>query len=143
MDYLFLTALWHGATLNFIIWGFVHGFFLTFEKIIGYKRYFSNRYITFLLISFSWVPFFSNSFEDTLNIISSIFVLNIYEDNFLPVVVPYLNFKFFIVLIFCILSLVTSLNLIQLKKKYLSQLCSINNCHIYCSFLFYRSIYLL
>ena len=113
----FLTALWHGATLNFIIWGFVHGFFLTFEKIIGYKRYFSNRYITFLLISFSWVPFFSNSFEDTLNIISSIFVLNIYEDNFLPVVIQYLNFKFFIVLIFCILSLVTSLNLIQLKKN--------------------------
>ena len=61
----FLTSLWHGATLNFIIWGFVHGFFLTFEKIIGYKRYFSNRYITFLLISFSLFKI-SNSFFKVL-----------------------------------------------------------------------------
>ena len=113
----FLTALWHGATLNFIMWGFVHGFFLTFEKIIDYKRYFSNRYVTFLLISLSWVPFFSNSFDDSLNIISSIFVLNIYEDNFLPIAVQYLNFKFLCVIIFCFLSLITSINLIQFKKN--------------------------
>ena len=38
----FLTALWHGATLNFILWGLIHGLFLTFEKILGYKIFFQT-----------------------------------------------------------------------------------------------------
>ncbi|HXC03229.1 MAG TPA: MBOAT family O-acyltransferase, partial [Bacteroidia bacterium] len=29
----FLTGLWHGASWNFVIWGFIHGFFLIAERL--------------------------------------------------------------------------------------------------------------
>jgi alginate O-acetyltransferase complex protein AlgI len=29
----FLTGLWHGASWNFVIWGFLHGFFLILERL--------------------------------------------------------------------------------------------------------------
>jgi alginate O-acetyltransferase complex protein AlgI len=29
----FLTGLWHGANWNFVIWGFIHGFFLVTERL--------------------------------------------------------------------------------------------------------------
>lgn len=30
----FLTGLWHGASWNFVVWGFWHGFFLILERIL-------------------------------------------------------------------------------------------------------------
>ena len=29
----FMTGLWHGASWNFVIWGFIHGFFLIMERL--------------------------------------------------------------------------------------------------------------
>ena len=113
----FLTALWHGATLNFILWGLVHGLFLTIEKILGYKKFFSNRLITFILVSLSWVPFFSKSFDDTVEIISSLTVFGTVNDNFLPVLVQYLNLKFYAVFIVCIISLIKFKNLFYKHKN--------------------------
>jgi len=33
MIIFFLTGLWHGASWNFVIWGFIHGFFLVTERL--------------------------------------------------------------------------------------------------------------
>ncbi len=119
----FLTALWHGATLNFILWGLIHGLFLTFEKILGYKKFFSNRLITFILVALSWVPFFSKSVTDTVEIISSLVVFETVNDNFLPVLVQYLNLKFFVVFIVCIISLIKFRNPFnQFKNNFLTNL---------------------
>jgi len=119
----FLTALWHGATLNFILWGLIHGLFLTFEKILGYKKFFSNRLITFILVALSWVPFFSKSVTDTVEIISSLVVFETVNDNFLPVLVQYLNLKFFVVCIICIISLIKFRNPFnQFKNNFLTNL---------------------
>ena len=30
-----IAGLWHGASLNFILWGFLNGFILFFEKMIN------------------------------------------------------------------------------------------------------------
>ena len=109
----FLTALWHGATINFLLWGFLHGLFLTIEKILDYKKLFSNRILTFILISVSWVPFFSKSSQDTIDIISSIFTFELVNDDFLPIAVQYFNLKFLIVTLICI----TSLFNIKISKK--------------------------
>ena len=113
----FLTAIWHGATLNFILWGLVHGLFLTVEKVLGYKKFFSNRFITLILISLSWVPFFSKSFDDTLEIISSLIVFETINDNFLPVLVQYLNLKFYGVFIVCLVSLIKYKNPLNKLKN--------------------------
>jgi len=102
----FLTSLWHGATLNFLLWGFLHGLFLTFEKLIKYRKLFSNRFITFILLSLTWVPFFAKSFADSINIISSLFVTDSYDDNLLPLMAEVINLKFLIVFFICICSLI-------------------------------------
>ncbi len=109
----FLTALWHGATINFLFWGFLHGLFLTIEKLLNYKKLFSNRFLTFILISVSWIPFFSKSSQDTIDIISSIFTFQLVNDDFLPIAVQYFNLKFLIVTLICIASLFN----IKVSKK--------------------------
>ena len=109
----FLTALWHGATINFLLWGFLHGLFLTIEKLLNYKKLFSNRFLTFILISVSWIPFFSKSSQDTIDIISSIFTFQLVNDDFLPIAVQYFNLKFLIVALICIASLFN----IKVSKK--------------------------
>ncbi len=109
----FLTALWHGATINFLIWGFLHGLFLTIEKLLNYKKLFSNRILTFILISVSWVPFFSKNSDDTIDIISSLFTFDLINDNFLPIAIQYFNLKFLIVVLICISSLLN----IKMSKK--------------------------
>jgi len=102
----FLTALWHGATINFLIWGFLHGLFLTVERLFDYKKIFSNRFLTFILISLSWVPFFTKNSQDTIEIFSSLFVFDFANDSFLPIAFQYFNVKFLVVAVICISSLI-------------------------------------
>ncbi|MFN8575416.1 MAG: MBOAT family O-acyltransferase [Candidatus Sericytochromatia bacterium] len=90
---LFLTflisGLWHGANWTYIIWGALNGFYLSssiitinirnkllelfkidkFHKIHNFFRVF----ITFSLISFSWIFFRAESIEDSFYIISHLF----------------------------------------------------------------------
>ena len=68
---------------------------------------------TFILISISWVPFFSKSSQDTIDIISSIFTYDLVNDDFLPIAVQYFNLKFLIVASICIASLLN----IKVSKK--------------------------
>ena len=60
---MLLGGLWHGASLNFLVWGAYHGVLLMLERALG--RYGLARYIpypirvvvTFILMLFSWVLF--------------------------------------------------------------------------------------
>lgn len=71
---MFLGGLWHGASWNFVIWGLLHGAYLTIQKIISNKisytgRVFQNKFFksrlwvvtsifaTQYLIFFAWIPF--------------------------------------------------------------------------------------
>lgn len=87
---LFLTmligGLWHGASWNFVIWGAMHGLYLSinhlwieFKKKIGFSKsptflsiYFS-RILTFLAIMLSWVFFRADNVHDALKIIETLF----------------------------------------------------------------------
>ncbi len=115
----FCTALWHGASLNFLLWGFLHGLFLTFEKILNYKRIFSNRVVTFILISLTWVPFFSKDISDTYFIYRSLFKFNLLNDNFFIIFLQNLDIKLILSYIFCILCLI-SFNFTNKKNIYFS-----------------------
>ncbi len=78
-----LSGLWHGASLTFIIWGFLHGLFLISEhftsKFISLpKRILWLGYpVTFILVNLSWVFFRADSLEQSLTILSTFKNLNL------------------------------------------------------------------
>ncbi len=57
----FLTGLWHGADMSFVIWGLYHGLFtiverVGFKKILDKSKFLSMIY-TFFIVNIGWVLF--------------------------------------------------------------------------------------
>ncbi len=57
-----LTGLWHGASVNFLLWGIYYGILLTFEKLFLYKWLercptIVQHFYTMLLVVMGWVIF--------------------------------------------------------------------------------------
>lgn len=65
-----LTGMWHGNSLNFILWGFYYGclilleVFLPFERLRVPKRL--SQFITFLTVNIGWVIFARNDVSSVL-----------------------------------------------------------------------------
>lgn len=86
------SGLWHGASITFVIWGALHGFFQVFAAIINpfkeklHKTFNINTQVfsyklfqvisTFILVSFAWIFFRANSFHDSKIIIKNLFIFN-------------------------------------------------------------------
>lgn len=81
---LFITFLvsgvWHGAAWNFVIWGGLHGLYLILEHLFMKKN--SSKYrilhivkvlYCFVLVSFAWIFFRSNTVGESFLIIEKIF----------------------------------------------------------------------
>lgn len=81
---LFITFLvsevWHGAAWNFVIWGGLHGLYLILEHLFMKKT--SSKYrilhivkvlYCFVLVSFAWIFFRSNTVGESFLIIKKIF----------------------------------------------------------------------
>jgi len=65
-----IAGLWHGASLNFIIWGFLNGLFLFFEKKIGIFLRFPKLikiFFTCFIVFNLWVIFRIQEFDVMLN----------------------------------------------------------------------------
>lgn len=60
---MLLGGLWHGASMNFVIWGAIHGGMLGFERFQGKESLYRRLpdvvrvLITYVLVLFSWVFF--------------------------------------------------------------------------------------
>lgn len=83
---MILGGLWHGASLNFVVWGAMHGLALALDKV---RMTVGNRYealrnwsgvskvmgvlVTFHFVCFCWIFFKASSFEDARIILSQIF----------------------------------------------------------------------
>jgi alginate O-acetyltransferase complex protein AlgI len=79
---MLLGGLWHGASWNFVIWGFLHGLYLGLERLLNFPSYIDSkstitkvisRAITFNLVSFAWIFFRAENFTNAIGIISRIF----------------------------------------------------------------------
>ncbi|MBR0032776.1 MAG: MBOAT family protein [Treponema sp.] len=66
----FVSGVWHGAHLNFVFWGLLHGVFQCAQRLFAPVR---KRFplppllrilVTFALVSFAWIFFRIESFED-------------------------------------------------------------------------------
>jgi alginate O-acetyltransferase complex protein AlgI len=84
-----LIGLWHGAGWNFIIFGFVNGFFIVVNHF--YRQFiprFINQFFSLILTIFCW--YFALIFFRSADILESIFILKkilfldsfIYQNNF-------------------------------------------------------------
>lgn len=84
-----VSGLWHGAALNFIVWGFLHGIYQVFGKVFQPHRDkireslhiasdskllgLFRRLCTFALVTLAWIFFRAASISDAFTIIARIF----------------------------------------------------------------------
>jgi alginate O-acetyltransferase complex protein AlgI len=81
---LFITFLvsgvWHGASVNFIIWGALHGLLISLESLNQRKKFFNFKVPlwmgtlwTFSVVCFAWIFFRANNLHDSFTIIANLF----------------------------------------------------------------------
>lgn len=78
---MLLGGLWHGANLRFVIWGALHGFYLAAHKL--YLSFFPKKenskwhwlrvFITFHVVTFTWMAFRSPSIKMVMDMFKQIF----------------------------------------------------------------------
>ncbi len=73
-----LTGLWHGAAVNFILWGLYYGILLLVEKylladIIRKLPSFITTMVTFFIVSMGWVLFRIDDFHQLLPVFSTLY----------------------------------------------------------------------
>jgi alginate O-acetyltransferase complex protein AlgI len=129
---MFLGGLWHGASWNFVIWGLLHGIYLSIHKLLVNKfpvlknnRFFKTRIgkiisiaITQYLVFLAWIPF---RVRDTEYMTYSMEKFVFYDFNFDQVFSEIIHFK--LLLIFLVLFIV--LHFISYKKQNIIEI--INN----------------
>ena len=84
---MIISGLWHGSTINFLIWGALHGLWQVIHRIIRDKKgqkidtplshitHCLSIIFSFLFINFLWIPFRAATLSDTWTIISRIITL--------------------------------------------------------------------
>lgn len=83
---MLLGGLWHGASWNFVFWGFLHGLYIIINNIylklfklkLSINKEFQYLNIikivsTYILILITWLPFRSDDFQVTTLILNSLF----------------------------------------------------------------------
>ncbi len=88
-----ITALWHGASWTFVVWGLIHGFFLIVERLVLTKLLDKlpavlNVFYVFVISSAAWIFFRADTMTDALVLLKNVFIYeegnffnhNIYED---------------------------------------------------------------
>lgn len=79
---MLLGGLWHGASVNFIIWGGYHGALLSLERVVGRKKFLAKpnlllypfrALLTFMLVCVGWVFFRAATLADSTFVIRQMF----------------------------------------------------------------------
>jgi D-alanyl-lipoteichoic acid acyltransferase DltB (MBOAT superfamily) len=94
---MMLGGLWHGAGLQFIVWGMMHGLGLAIERFIGELTGFTGRYktalgtfagwfITFNFVCVAWIFFRSQSLADALGYLGAIGAGNLTPTTLTPLI---------------------------------------------------------
>ncbi len=103
-----LSGLWHGASLNFVVWGLYHALILSIERILKVNVLakgatvfkFARWLITFVMVLIGWLIFRSESIAQALSIFKEMWI----QEYSLDFMKQYLDVAY--VLIFSILYMV-------------------------------------
>ena len=79
-----VSGLWHGASWTFIIWGALHAFYLSLERILKlnilFKRFYLGKWVALVFVSFqviiAWVFFRAETFDQAFSIIYNMIAVN-------------------------------------------------------------------
>ena len=109
----FLTGLWHGANLTFILWGMIHGFFLLMENygIIPIKKArnivskIAVHFYTILIFVVTFVIFRADTITQAWEVIRNMFVGNLLVNadvakNVYGMITPYFILTFLLGILF-------------------------------------------
>jgi alginate O-acetyltransferase complex protein AlgI len=89
-----LTGLWHGASINFLVWGLIHGLFIILERLVKFNQTtsysFLRRIYTLLVVIVAWVFFRVESFEGSCIYLQKLVACDVEGSNyFLTLITPY------------------------------------------------------
>lgn len=107
----FITGLWHGASLNMVIWGFYHGTFMVIERLFLSKllsripKFFGHLYFMLAFI-LSWPLFLCNSLGESMLYYKAMFGFNHFYSHYINIGY-YLSIDTIILLIIGILGCTT------------------------------------
>ena len=87
---MLLGGLWHGAGSGFVIWGGLHGLYLSAERLARERRKDPGQrkqrklqvFLVFVVVTLTWVPFRSPSFNNAMDVFSGL--LRPFEGQQLP-----------------------------------------------------------
>jgi D-alanyl-lipoteichoic acid acyltransferase DltB (MBOAT superfamily) len=79
---MLLGGLWHGASWNFVIWGGLHGLYLSFERAVLFRIGWWNGHsiaartlrvlVTFHLVCFAWIFFRAHGFAQSRTLLANL-----------------------------------------------------------------------
>ncbi|MFX0100377.1 MAG: MBOAT family O-acyltransferase [Candidatus Hodarchaeota archaeon] len=86
---MFIVGLWHGISINFIIWGLLHGFYMAIFRELNKRKknhdevqvkklpHFLRKalfwFLTFNMVTFAWIFFRSSSLNVSFSVFQTIF----------------------------------------------------------------------
>lgn len=81
---MIVSGFWHGASWTFIIWGALHAFYLSAERVLKldsfFKKFVLGKWIALLFVMFqvliAWVFFRADTFDQAFSIIYNMLAVN-------------------------------------------------------------------
>jgi alginate O-acetyltransferase complex protein AlgI len=78
---MLLGGFWHGASWTFLVWGAIHGAWLTIERLLGKTSFYGKApkvfqiLLTFLIVNLAWVFFRAPDLSSALDYAANLFGL--------------------------------------------------------------------
>jgi alginate O-acetyltransferase complex protein AlgI len=131
MTVMVIGGLWHGASWNFIVWGMLHGSYLTIHKIINDRfpsiknnQFFSKKigiiisiFITQYLVFLTWIPFRVRDTNDLIYSMQKYIILDFQITKTIELIITH-QFSFLLILLFILL------HIVAYKKQNLNKIIS-------------------
>ena len=79
---MLLGGFWHGASWTFLVWGAIHGGWLTVERLLGKTSFYGKApkvvqiLVTFLIVNLAWVFFRAPTLGSALDYLGCLFGFN-------------------------------------------------------------------
>ncbi len=92
----FLTGLWHGANITFVVWGLWHGFLMLFEQTVSFDKLAAKKWArpftrlyTLLTVAIGFVIFRAPSMGEAWQYLGRMFSFSSSPSDVLPYLSPY------------------------------------------------------